>query len=281
MVNLQYNIRHAQQTDYTRIANLMYSESRIHRHLDWRAPLDWLGTSEYWLLEQERSLGAALACPPDPAGAYWLRLFALAAGMDAESAWRTLWDTATAALPLGSSIAAITAQEWFMPLLRHSGFRVENQIIVLHHTLDPISLPSLPPDFLLRPMTREDLPSVAAVDAQAFEPLWQNSLDSLRVAYAQAGFCSVILHQGQIIGYQISTRNPFGAHLARLAVLPSYQGHGIGHHLVADVVEQANQQGLYRLSVNTQIDNTASLTLYKKIGFHSTNEAYSVFTCKR
>jgi len=66
--------------------------------------------------------------------------------------------------------------------------------------------------------------------------------------------------------------------LARLAVNPQQQGRGLGYLLVQNLLNQAHDAGLYRLTVNTQNDNNASLALYQKIGFHLTGERYTVFT---
>jgi ribosomal protein S18 acetylase RimI-like enzyme len=82
---------------------------------------------------------------------------------------------------------------------------------------------------------------------------------------------------GQIIGYQLSTRNPLGAHLARLAVRPESQGRGVGRALVADLIQQAERRSMYHLTVNTQNDNLSSLALYKKIGFRETGDCYPVY----
>ena len=82
---------------------------------------------------------------------------------------------------------------------------------------------------------------------------------------------------GQVLGYQLSTRNPLGAHLARLAVRPELQGRGMGRLLVADLIQQAERHGMYHLTVNTQSDNSASLALYKRIGFRETGERYPVY----
>jgi len=130
---------------------------------------------------------------------------------------------------------------------------------------------------LIRGMLQYDLPAVAAVDAAAFEPLWQNSLPSLERAYPQAVLATVVEADGRVLGYQLSTRNPLGAHLARLAVLPGLQGRGLGRALVADLIQQAEWHGMFHLSVNTQSDNSASLRLYKRIGFRETGERYPVY----
>ena len=279
MINLQLAVRPARPTDRMQIANLIYFEPQVHRHLDWRAPLDWLGAPEYWVLEQFGSVVAALACPPDPEGVAWLRLFAHSSAVPVDEAWARLWATAREALAgRGLTVAAITTSEWLIPLLTESGFTGKQQIVVLEQNAAPFQNRPVPPEILIRPMTSADLPVVARVDAAGFAPLWRNSEATLRLGFEQAGLASVAEAEGEILGYQISTRSSLGAHLARLAVAPHQQRRGLGYLLVQDLISQLHRQGLYRLTVNTQNDNSASLALYQKIGFCLTGEHYHVFT---
>jgi len=279
MVNIQLVTRIANPSDRIQIANLMYFEPHVHRHLDWRAPLDWLGATEYWVLEQSGTVTAALACPPDPEGVVWLRLFAHSTSVPLVEAWTTLWDTAKTALQgRDLTAAAITISDWFAPLLADSGFAGQQQIVVLEQNSFPFQERPIPADIQIRPMSEADLPAITAVDHAGFDRLWRNSLATLRLGFSQVGFATVAQRNNEIVGYQISTRNSFGVHLARLAVLPQQQRHSIGYYLVQDLLNKARLGGLYRLTVNTQNDNQASLALYQKMGFVLTGERYSVFT---
>lgn len=279
MINLQLVVRPALPSDRMQIANLIYFEPHVHRHLDWRAPLDWLGEPEYWVLEQFGSIVAALACPPDPEDVAWLRLFAHSSALSLDEAWSRLWETAQMALQRrGLTVAAITTSDWLSALLMENGFKGDQQIVVLEQNLTPFREVPLPPEIRLRPISEADLPAVTAVDAAGFHPLWRNSLATLRCGLEQAGFATAVEKNGEILGYQISTRSSFGAHLARLAVLPQQQKSGLGYLLVQDLLQQTRNAGLSRLTVNTQNDNQASLALYQKIGFRLTGECYTVFT---
>ncbi len=279
MITTQFATRPALPDDQSRIANLMYFETQVHRHLDWRTPLDWLGSPEYWMLEQHGIACAALACPPDPGNAAWLRLFAVSSSVSVTHAWRALWDVAKDALH-GRSLtaAAIVMHNWLEELLLDSGFSEHQKVVILSRNNTAFSPQNTPPQFTIRPMAREDLPFVAALDSAAFAPLWQNSLSSLQYALSLAEISTVGVLDGEIIAYQMSTRNPFGAHLARLAVHPQHQGKRFGYLIVQDLLQKNQAQGLSRLTVNTQNDNTASLALYEKIGFKRTGENYCVFT---
>lgn len=107
--------------------------------------------------------------------------------------------------------------------------------------------------------------------------LWHNPIDTLRAAFSKALFASIAEGDRGIIGYQITTGERQRAHLARLAVTPAAQGHGIGRFLVGDLLTRLLDHGIGKLSVNTQSDNGSSLALYKKLGFTRTGEQYPVY----
>jgi [ribosomal protein S18]-alanine N-acetyltransferase len=276
---LDVQVRPAVLTDRHQLSNLMHFSPYLHRHLDWRYPLDWIGSPPFFVLESQGQVVAALACPPDPPLVAWVRLFVTYGKISLEDSWQSLWDAAR--LHLGSKgqflAAAIVLQDWFHNLLLSRGFSHHQSIVMLEREQQMPIDASLPSGFSIRTMIQYDLPAVAGVDAAAFDALWQNSLPSLEQAYPQAVLATVLEADGQILGYQLSTRNPFGAHLARLAVLPELQGRGLGRALVADLVQQAERRGMSRLTVNTQSDNHASLSLYKKTGFRETGERFPVY----
>jgi ribosomal protein S18 acetylase RimI-like enzyme len=118
------------------------------------------------------------------------------------------------------------------------------------------------------------------LDAAAFDPLWQNSLDALEIAFSMSGWATVAETSTGIVGYQVSTTNSFGTHLARLAVDPTMQKGGIGRALVNDLIEAMARRNIHRVTVNTQGDNRASLALYQKLGFQYTWEEYPVYVFK-
>ena len=279
MVGADFQVRPAVLTDQRQIANLMHFSPFGHRHLDLRYPLDWIGTPPFYVLENQGQISAALACPPDPPLIAWVRLFVNSGKIPLQESWNMLWDVAHLDLARKNKtlIAAIVLQDLFSELLLASGFSHRQSIVMLEREEQANAEGILPPGFTIRSMLQYDLPLVADVDAAAFDLLWQNSLQALEHAYPQAVFPTVAEADGQMIGYQLSTRNPLGAHLARLAVRPAMQGRGVGRALVADLIRQTGRHGMDRLTVNTQSDNAASLALYKKIGFHETGERFPVY----
>ncbi len=273
-----FSLRPATEDDRSWLANLLHFETHVHRHLDWRRPLDWLGHSPFLIAESGGRLAAALACPADPPGLAWIRLFAAMTRVDIPSAWATLWETARQELERSGAqqAAAIPLSDWFERLLSGSGFVHTQNVVVLEWAVGQAVLPAANAH-AIRPMQAEDLPAVYAVDKAAFTPLWQNPLEALQHAYQQAGFATVVEHEGGIVAYQISTRSAQGLHLARLATHPGMQGRGLAVALTTDLQHYAQKRNEPRLSVNTQDNNKPSLALYHKLGFVPTSETYPVY----
>jgi ribosomal protein S18 acetylase RimI-like enzyme len=272
-------IRPAQEADRASLANLIHFETHVHRHLDWRLPLDWLGSQPYLLAERGRVLQAALACPIDPPEVPWVRLFATAASLDPGQEWEVLWPAARSRLAaLGyNEAAAIPLQQWFRELWEHSQFTLTHAVVMLAWSRGAERPAAKPVAYTIREMMAADLPAVTELDTAAFVPVWRNSLASLQVAYQQAAVATVAEGPAGLVGYQISTVSPMGGHLARLAVLPGLQGGGVGYALVDHLLTQFERRGAVRVTVNTQHNNTASLHIYQKSGFIRTGEEYPVY----
>lgn len=279
MIGLNLQARPAGLQDRQAISSLVFYENHAHRHLDWRHPLDWLGSPYFWLMEEDGRALAALACPPDPPGIAWVRLFAFGGQVSAVEAWSSLWELARGEIARrgGAQVAVIAMQGWMRELLARTEFDRVQSVVMLEWKGRPILSPSLPTGVSLRPLAESDLPAAEQVDAEAFDPLWHISLDNLRRAFSQAIVATVIESQGRLLGYQLSTGKPLGAHLARLAVRKEAQGFGLGAALVADLLGQMRRRGAALITVNTQNDNHASLAVYRKMGFLRTGEEYPVF----
>ena len=149
-----YQVRPALANDKHEIANLMFFERHVHRHLDWKHPTDWLGSSFYWILERNARIMAVLACPQDQKEITWLRLFTHVDHFATEEAWHILWENAKIDLQAYGNIkvSAITLQNWMQSLLKQSGFVNDEQILILSWEGDEAPKPVLPGGIIIRSM---------------------------------------------------------------------------------------------------------------------------------
>jgi ribosomal protein S18 acetylase RimI-like enzyme len=274
-------VRPASPEDHQKLSSLIFYETHLHRHLDWRSPLEWLGDPYFWALDEGRQLSAALACPIEMDGIAWVRLFVFAGGWSAENAWHVLWQTARTEIAQagGARVAVIAMQTWFQRILVDNGFESPQQIVMLewHGSHSQPWVGSEAEGIHIRKMTEADLPGVQNVDAASFDPLWQNSLETLHRAFSQSLLATVAETEAAILGYQISTGSGQRAHLARLAVHPNWQARGVGRAMLRDLFSKLVNNGIYKLSVNTQSNNFVSLRLYQRMGFLRTGEQYPVY----
>jgi ribosomal protein S18 acetylase RimI-like enzyme len=273
-----FSVREAKISDAGLLSDLLENAHRRHLHSDWFQPAELLGSRPFKFAVLHGSLAGCLGCPPDPPSVAWLRVFSSAHGYPPSAIWDCLWPLAEAeAMAMGIRQAAVMLiGDWIQPLLMRSGFEPTNEVIFLEW------LDLLPPDAKtaagqIRKMRKDDLTTVALVDQAAFPALWQHSIGTLREALRQAAYASVAIVDRKVVGYQITTTSPLGAHLARLAVHPSGQGHGVGKQLVVDSIRTLLRKGINRLTVNTQIDNHISRQLYASLGFYETGLNYPVF----
>ncbi|MBL8063143.1 MAG: GNAT family N-acetyltransferase [Anaerolineales bacterium] len=279
MINLDISVRRATAQDHRQLSNLIFQESNTHRHLDWRSTLEWIGARYFWVLVENGNISAALACPDDPPNVAWIRLFTHQPHLSGPEAWSALWSIAQADISqsnLQAQVAAIVMKQWFQQILLSHGFELRQSIVLLELKSGNYHAPAKSGRIKIRPMQPADLPMVEEVDREAFGPFWHNTLISLQRAYSQAVYASVAEDGFDVIGYQLSTGNPFGAHLARLGVRPEAQGRGVGAALVHDLIAREGIFSAGKVSVNTQADNAASLNLYRKLGFVPTGEHYPV-----
>jgi len=174
-----------------------------------------------------------------------------------------------------SQIASVCIFDWFAELLAGSNFQHLEDIVAFRFSgeryLQDRSWQNI------RAMSSQDLPAVADVDYQAFIPLWQTPLDGLQAAFAVSWYSTVFIHGNRVVGFLISTLKGHNSHLARIAVLPDYQNHGIATDLITDYFNHCQQNQILDITLNTQNDNLHSISLYRKLGFIETGEVYPVY----
>jgi ribosomal protein S18 acetylase RimI-like enzyme len=260
------------------LIDLLARSSIRHQHLDWNDAFSLIGKQPFQMALQDLQPIACLACPPDPPGVAWLRLFAVAPGAPPDDLWKYLWDQASLQVMhagVGRAAVLVTGR-WMIPLLEQSDFEQSNSVDFLAWQRG--KLPVLPhPAGTVRVMRSGDLPRVTEIDNAAFEEIWRYTHENLENANARASLANIVEIEGQVVAYLMASATAIGAHIARLAVDPDWQGRGIGTMLVHHALTQLSMQGYVKPTVNTQSDNHAALRLYRSLGFQNTGQRLPVF----
>jgi len=272
------NLRQTSREDRALVEGLIAQAPWSHVHLDWLDPTNLIDEEPFILASSGETAVGTLGCPPDHPDAAWVRTFAAAEGTEVEHLWEILWAEGSSRLldQNVEHVAALALENWFEQLVQNAGFKRTNTVIFYELGLESGTAVRYDSGYKLRSIRSADSETILNLDRLAFEPIWQISRDSLEVAIIQASSASLIEDGGEVLGYQITTSSPFGAHLARLAVLPSHQREGLGTLLVNDAVQSVQETGLGQLSVNTQENNHSSRKLYEKMGFMQTGKEFPV-----
>lgn len=276
----RYSARPATLADRNAVLALTRYEERVHLHLDWKPVDDWLGQAPFWLVERGSKVVGALACPADMPEAAWVRLLAVASGHTEADIWAEAWPRAQADLRAQAvpTLAALSLEAWSQRLYTAAGFKRTHDVVVLTRPVsNPLQTASLRQNVLIRPAEPADHEAIIHIDQTAFQPPWRLSAGMLRLALLQAENLTVAELDGQMLGFQLTTPSRAGAHLARLGVLPAWQGKGVGRALVARLIRDCQQKRRGEITVNTQNTNATSLAVYQRLGFRLNGVRFPVF----
>lgn len=277
----QLSIIQAKSKDIRGVAEFIDRASLVHRHLDWRPLLQWIDQRPFLIKYEKGEIQGILSCAPDPKGIAWIHCFAADDQRTYHQTWMVLLETAKNDPALSDCIiCSVGLLDWYAKLLAASEFTLVQDIVVLYWDGKLPPLLVLAPDILIRPMEYDDLDQVIEVDHSAFSPIWTISRSTFDQVYTQSEHSNVAEINGIIVGYEISTANHFSAHLTRLAVRPEYKQANIGYSLGREMLSYFYRRGIRQVSVNTQNDNIASISLYKKLGFTLSNESFPVYCFK-
>lgn len=265
MISLHHQIARLQPTQQRAVLDFIERHTRVHRHLNWRPMREWLcdDGALCFVAHQQAAITGVVAFSRPIAGQSWLRLLALHDDAPLYLG-QQLIEHGCAALSADDNptIYLLQMAGWLIAPLVGVGFDRVNELV---HLKRPANLPVAETvSAQLRPVSRGDLPDVAAIDQAAFAAPWQMEDEDVQAAYAYASHFLMAMVDGQPVGYHLATTYPGGVHLARLATLPAWHGRGIGRQLVLALIYRS--RGL-PITVNTQADNHASRWLYERLGF--------------
>ncbi|MDX1994745.1 MAG: GNAT family N-acetyltransferase [bacterium] len=263
--------------------DLIFHSVRVHTHLDWHETGQWLDLQEatVWLAWADSRLAGVMAVSTPMSGTCWLRLVALRDDVPAASVLGALWEALNPTLQQWGVhvVALLIVNDWLVNHVPALGFRYDEDIVTLRR--DGTELPPLRPVAVtVRSAGHEDLQRMTEVDQTAFAAPWQLTLGDLRQARRIAATCTVALHEGEIVGYQLSTLYRQSGHLARLAVMPTLQGVGVGSTLLDDLIRRFLRRGVRTITVNTQASNHRSQRLYARYQFERNGYDLPVWTAE-
>ena len=283
------------RADATQLAQVrqLWQRSRFLYHTLGAEDLALLLEKQIALLADERGQAWGFVCvqeearaatlPADAPNRVYLRALALVRGRTPSVYVAELIEATIAYLhPSGQGhlLIAYADADWLRPPLYQAGFRLAEEVQFFELTRLPRWQPSTdsPMSALqFRPAQVADLSILAEMDAITFPALWHFDATALQEMLLTSRL-QIGTVDREIVGYSALTTSEKIAHLARLAVSPNFQGHGLGKQLLTEALLYAQAHGIDTVVLNTQVHNRTAQHLYRAFGFRPTGRVTPVLT---
>ena len=118
----------------------------------------------------------------------------------------------------------------------------------------------------LEKMQREDVPRVMEIERQCFTTPWHESAYLTELVNRSAHYIVAKIGE-QIVGYSGMWIIMDEAHITTVGVDPEYRGRKIGEQVLVAMLEEAQQRGAQRATLEVRESNDVAQNLYRKYGF--------------
>ncbi len=122
------------------------------------------------------------------------------------------------------------------------------------------------PGLIIRPMTREDVPAVSAVDRLCFTLHWSENSFAAETTNTVGRYLVAEL-DGRIVGYIGAHVIMDEAHVTTFGVHPDCRRRGIGERLLVEMLRRAMDAGCRRVTLEVRESNLGAQALYRRYGF--------------
>ncbi|MBT8487618.1 MAG: ribosomal protein S18-alanine N-acetyltransferase [Gemmatimonadetes bacterium] len=127
--------------------------------------------------------------------------------------------------------------------------------------------PGLPHGIHVRPLRREDIEAVVAIESEAFTTPWQASTFEGLLGRDGIELLVMIDVDDGVIGYAVLWVILDQGELANLALTTNRRGAGLGGHLLRHVLDRARERGVEKLFLEVRASNARAIDLYRNFGF--------------
>jgi len=163
------------------------------------------------------------------------------------------------------------------------GFETLYRIVLLEKQLrrQPAYSAGLEADVEIVRYKKRYLDDVLSLDASAFDDFWRLDAHTME-AVATSCYRNTFLlakRAGEVLGYAVGGANGRFGYLQRLGIHAGHQGEGVGEALTGRIISTLRSMGAVSLMVNTQEDNVAALSLYRKLGFETMPDPRFIMQC--
>ncbi len=135
-----------------------------------------------------------------------------------------------------------------------------------HRETDPLQ-PSDKPSVMFRTMRLEDIPDVMVIEHESFSLPWTEQAFRSEMTLNHFARYLMMDVDGVPAGYAGMWTVIDEAHITNIAVRTAYRGRKLGERLLSELLDQAQQLGLERATLEVRVSNRVARNLYTKMGF--------------
>ena len=119
----------------------------------------------------------------------------------------------------------------------------------------------------IRLMEERDLDAIMEVERQCFTLPWSREAFYNELHQNRFAHYLILEEDNKVIGYCGAWLVVDEAHITNIAVLPAYQGRGLGKVLLSSMIKECMLQAIKRMTLEVRESNLVAQSLYKKSGF--------------
>lgn len=119
---------------------------------------------------------------------------------------------------------------------------------------------------LIRKMEEGDLEEVCAIERETFSEPWSKT--SFLETISDENNCYLVaVIDGTVAGYCGYCGVAGEGYIYNVAVKADFRQQGIGYRMLNELIEHAQNKGIYSLTLEVRKSNYPAINLYKKLGF--------------
>ena len=130
----------------------------------------------------------------------------------------------------------------------------------------------MPNDCLIRRMTIDDVPTVAAIEAATFPTPWSEDAFRKEITDNPVARYLVAEKDGAVIGFAGAWIILDESHITNIAILAEHRGNGYGRALTAALMQYLSNLGAAYATLEVRKSNVTAQNLYKSLGYVSVGE---------
>ncbi|HEY2924902.1 MAG TPA: ribosomal protein S18-alanine N-acetyltransferase [Candidatus Eisenbacteria bacterium] len=119
----------------------------------------------------------------------------------------------------------------------------------------------------IAPLAGEHLDQIVSIERASFSDPWTRGMFESELDVDTRGYARGALRRRNLIGYLFAVLIPDEAHIGNLAVHPDERRHGIAQLLLDQLMRDADEAGVKRVTLEVRASNHAARNFYYKNNF--------------